>query len=294
MDSILDYFISLQESEPTELPERAIERWNKRADFWEDARKKKEKGDERVISAINYLDSKGLLEKNYDVADIGCGPGRFAAAFAKYVHKVVGLDISDKMVKHGMEHIQNEGLNNAILYTCNFQTLDIDKSGYTHAFDLVFSSMTPAIHNMDGLIKSMEMSRAWCCNITHLDRRNSLREQILQEVFGKQTAPQWNGRWFFSLFNILFLLGYNPETSYEKLHRETWVTPDEHYIDFLMEHMLPSEEHTQENANKIMQWIQSHLNKDGQIKEITDSTYGRILWDVRNKTIRPDYRTIIK
>ena len=39
MDSILDYFISLQESEPAELPERAIERWNKRADFWEDARK---------------------------------------------------------------------------------------------------------------------------------------------------------------------------------------------------------------------------------------------------------------
>lgn len=63
MDSILDYFISLQESEPAELPERAIERWNKRADFWEDARKKKEKGDERVISAINYLVSKDFLKK---------------------------------------------------------------------------------------------------------------------------------------------------------------------------------------------------------------------------------------
>ena len=72
------------------------------------------------------------------------------------------------------------------------------------------------------------------------------------------------------------------------------MTPDEQYIDSLMEHMLPSEEYTQENANKIMQWIQSHLNKDGKIKEITDSTYGRILWDVRNKTMRPDYRTIIK
>ena len=64
MDSILDYFISLQESEPAELPERAIERWNKRADFLGKTHaKKKEKGDERVISAINYLDSKGLLEK---------------------------------------------------------------------------------------------------------------------------------------------------------------------------------------------------------------------------------------
>ena len=50
MDSILDYFISLQESQPAELPERAIERWNKRADFWEDARKKKEKGEDGEIS----------------------------------------------------------------------------------------------------------------------------------------------------------------------------------------------------------------------------------------------------
>ena len=168
MDSILDYFISLQESQPAELPERAIERWNKRADFWEDARKKKEKGDERVISAINYLDSKGLLEKNYDVADIGCGPGRFAAAFAKYVHKVVGLDISDKMVKHGMEHIQNEGLNNAILYTCNFQTLDIDKSGYTHAFDLVLQH-----HALLISIDFISPSILWIAGVMELNTKSN-------------------------------------------------------------------------------------------------------------------------
>ena len=178
------------------------------------------------------------------MADIGCGPGRFVAAFARHVHKVVGLDISDKMISHGMEHIQKEGLSNACLYVCDFQKLDIEKAGYKHAFDLVFSSMTPALHG-------------------------------------------------FSLFNILFLLGYDPETSYEKSHRETWVTPDEQYIDFLMEHMLPSEEHTLENVHKITDWIHTHLNEDGQIKEVTHSAYGRILWDVRNKTVRPDYRTVI-
>ena len=253
-----------------------------------------QKGDERVDSAIRYLDSKGLLDKNYDIVDIGCGPGRFAAAFAKHVHKVVGLDISDKMVEHGMKHIQNEGLDNAALYACDFQTLDIEKEGYQHAFDLVFSSMTPAIHGMNGLMKSMEMSRAWCCNITHLDGRNLLREQIMQEVFGKRLEPQWNGRWFFSLFNVLFLLGYDPETSYEKHSRETWVTPDELYIDFLMEHMLPSEEHTQENAAKISNWVNTHLNKDGQIKEVTHTAYATVLWDVREKNVRPDYGTMMK
>ena len=35
------------------------------------------------------------------------------------------------------------------------------------------------------------------------------------------------------------------------------------------------------------------LNEDGQIKEVTHSAYGRILWDVRNQTVRPDYRTVI-
>ena len=294
MNSILDYFISLQESQPADLPDHSVKMWNKRADFWENARKKNQKGDERVDSAIRYLDSKGLLDKNYDIVDIGCGPGRFAAAFAKHVHKVVGLDISDKMVEHGMNHIQNEGLDNAALYACDFQTLDIEKEGYQHAFDLVFSSMTPAIHGMNGLMKSMEMSRAWCCNITHLDGRNLLREQIMQEVFGKRLEPQWNGRWFFSLFNVLFLLGYDPETSYEKHSRETWVTPDELYIDFLMEHMLPSEEHTQENAAKISNWVNTHLNKDGQIKEVTHTAYATVLWDVREKNVRPDYGTMMK
>ena len=121
-------------------------------------------------------------------------------------HKVVGLDISDKMISHGMEHIQKEGLSNACLYVCDFQKLDIEKAGYKHAFDLVFSSMTPALHGMNGLMKSIEMSRAWCCNTTHLERRNLLREQIMQDVFGRQLTPQWNGRWFFSLFNISVII----------------------------------------------------------------------------------------
>ena len=248
MNSVLDYFISLQESQSADMNEQSVEMWNRRAEFWENARKKNQKGNERVVSAINYLEQKGLLDKNYDVADIGCGPGRFVAAFARHVHKVVGLDISDKMISHGMEHIQKEGLSNACLYVCDFQKLDIEKAGYKHAFDLVFSSMTPALHGMNGLMKSIEMSRAWC---------------------------------------------YDPETSYEKSHRETWVTPDEQYIDFLMEHMLPSEEHTLENVHKITDWVHTHLNEDGQIKEVTHSAYGRILWDVRNKTVRPDYRTVI-
>ena len=63
MNSVLDYFISLQESQSADMNEQSVEMWNRRAEFWENARKKNQKGNERVVSAINYLEQKGLLDK---------------------------------------------------------------------------------------------------------------------------------------------------------------------------------------------------------------------------------------
>lgn len=285
----LSHFISMQESRPAHGPDHSAQTWNKRAEFWKKERENNRKGDERVDSAVRFLEQRGILSKEYDIVDIGCGPGRFAGAFAKRARSVVGLDLSEKMVSHGMEYIQSLGLSNARLCTCDFQTLDIEKEGYKNAFDLVFSSMTPAIHGMNGLMKSMEMSRGYCCNITHIYGHNRLRNKIMKEVFGKETTPQWSGKWFYSLFNVLFLMGYYPETSYETRHQELWVQPNGEYVEAAMEHMLPEEECTKENAAKILSWLKSHANTEGVLKEATDSCYGRILWDVRNKTERPDY-----
>ena len=64
MNSVLDYFISLQESQSADMNEQSVEMWNRRAEFWENARKKNQKGNERVVSAINYLEQKGLLDKS--------------------------------------------------------------------------------------------------------------------------------------------------------------------------------------------------------------------------------------
>lgn len=288
----LSYFISLHEPRPDDSQEFSPQRWDQRAEFWKKERIKKRKGDERVISDISYLEEKGLLQKHFDVADIGCGPGRFVAAFARRVHRAVGLDISEKMIAHGMEYLKEEQLTNASLHTCDFQSLDLDKEGYRKAFDLVFSSMTPALRGMDNLKKSMEMSRGWCCHVTHLSGRNYLREQILWELFGKKPVSPWNGQSFYALFNILFLSGYNPETTYESRRQEIWVTPDEEYVDFLMEHMLPQEEITKAHAKQIRSWLQRHQNQEGQLLEISETTYGRLLWDVRNPMERPDYHPV--
>lgn len=290
----LAYFINLQESRPTEESEYAVKKWDKRADMWEKERINNRKGEERIISAVNYLEQRGILTPDSTMVDIGCGPGRFAAAFAPKVKNVLGLDISEKMIAYGKEHIKVTGITNVSLRACDFKALDIDKEGYRDAFDIVFSSMTPAIHSIDGLMKSMEMSRGWCCNITHLSGYNYLRTRIAEEVFGKKPSSGWTGLWFYSLFNVLFLMGYNPETSYYTLNKEIFTEPDREYAEFIAEHMLSAEENTSGNISKIHNWLKDHANADGMIKEVTSSCYGRILWNINDKTKRPDYRALGK
>ena len=34
MNSVLDYFISLQESQSADMNEQSVEMWNRRAEFW--------------------------------------------------------------------------------------------------------------------------------------------------------------------------------------------------------------------------------------------------------------------
>ena len=288
----LAYFIRLMESRPSDAPDHSAKKWDKRAELWEKEYMNNRKGDQRILSALNFLEQRGLLTEETDMADIGCGPGRFAAAFAPKVKSVVGLDISEKMVYYGTEYIKSKGINNAKLCVCDFQTLDIDKAGFKNAFDIVFSSMTPAIHGLNGLMKSMEMSRAWCLHITHLSGKNSLQDRISEEVFGKKAAVKWTGLWFYALFNTLYLMGYNPEISYETQCKEISLIPDGNYAEFITEQLSYDGEPTAENREKVLKWLKANADENGFIKEVTESRYGRILWNINDKTERPDYRTM--
>lgn len=279
----LSYFNAVLQSQPTDSTMKTAAKWDRRANAWKKDRDNNRKNDDRITSAIQFLEQRGILHENCDIVDIGCGPGRFVAAFAKKAHQVLGLDISEKMVEHGMEYIQEQGFKNASLRTCEFQSLDLEAEGYKGAFDLVFSSMTPAIHDMDSLKKSMEMSRQWCCNVSHLYRQNHLRSRIMKELFGKELEPQSKGLWFNSLFNLLFLMGYCPETSYENRHQEIRIEPDEEYVEYIMEHMLPPEERTTEHTERILTWMKQHADEDGTLLESSDSCYGTILWNVKQK-----------
>ena len=276
----LAYFISLMEKETEPSPNI----WDRRARSWAHERKNNRKTDERLEKDFLFLENHGLLKKDFSVADIGCGPGRIAAVFASRVRFVTAFDISSEMIAQGKEYAKSLGLTNLQFHLCDFDTLDLKKEGFKRAFDLVFVSLTPAVRSHIQLLKAMEMSRGRCCCISHLYRKNRLMEQIMNEVFPEKAMRHENsGRWFYAAFNVLFLMGYKPETSYEPRHSEKQIVPDEEYLDFLMEKMFLPDDRTAANRNAVMTWLTDHAETDGTITEITDSCYGRLLWEVTNQ-----------
>ena len=286
-ESDLQYFESMQNTKLSGTPTHTAEAWNERAKFWkiDFSNPQKEKSKGRVESTIEYLKNRGILLPNTNLVDIGCGPGRFTVEFAKHAQSTLGLDISDKMIEMGKTYAEKENLNNVSFKVCDFQTLDIEKENFKNRFDIVFTSITPAINGMHALEKSMEMSRKYCFNITHIHSSSELRSRIMKEVFKKELIFR-DSFWFYSLFNLLLLRGYYPETTYHIKHEETIVTPDEESAHYLMRQVLPLEEHTPENIKLIEKWINENINDDGQLIDASDTWYGRTLWDITIKTDR--------
>jgi len=294
-------------SPPTDL-EHFIERWNTqrqgsytntredwddRAQDWDGKLRaegvRARQGQERVAAVAQYLRGRGLLGPDCDVADLGCGPGRFVAEFARTARSALGIDLSARMVDFGARYAEELGLANTQFVACDFQTADVAALGWEGRFDLVFSSITPAVAGMTALTNMMRMSRAFCCNVCFVHHRNDLDDQILRDLFGRGPRQETtsHSHWFHELFNLLWLLGYYPETSYSRQPRELELPVGPELAADRARALLPAQERTEENLERIHGFLRENACADGTVLEISDCWYGRILWDVRLRTDRP-------
>ena len=284
----LQYFVKLLNSKPLNTEEHTAAKWDIRADAWEKAYDEQKstvrKGDDRIQGTVDYLKSRSALAPDYEVADVGCGPGRFAAAFARDTRHVTGIDISEKMINAASSYVKRENTNNVSFLLRDFQTVDVERENLAGKFDLVFSSLTPAVHGMAGLEKTMLMSRKYCCNITHIYSENVLEHRMMREIFERGRTDPWEGNWryFYAMFNALFLMGYHPEATYQKRRQEKYAYFDAERTNLFIEKMLPYTERTKDNEKKIREWLLINEDKEGKFTEESTVMYGRLLWDVED------------
>lgn len=263
--------------------------WDSRAEDWE--KELAQDGPfrrsllERIGQVSDYLRTKGLLGAGSEVLDIGCGPGWFVTDFAATAGHATGIDLSPRMIEVGKNHAADCGRDNVSFLAGDFAALDIQKLAWEAKFDLVFTSITPAIGTMETLEKAMKISRGYCFNSCFVRWEDELEKRIGREVFGIEDnpSPESHGQSFYALFNLLWLMGYLPETSFHLQEQSEYVDANEdlarYYAKCFTSDMMTDEATT----GRVYEYLQTHAEPDGTILRAYKRWYGWTLWDVRTR-----------
>jgi SAM-dependent methyltransferase len=233
---------------------------------------------------MDFLQSHGLLHGEDEVIDIGCGPGRFVTAFAKTAGHVIGLDISPHMTELGARFATTQGIKNVSFEICDFTEVDIDKKNWRDRFDLVFSSITPALGSLAELEKMLVMSRAYCFSGNFVNAFEPVAEELLRKLFKVELSLRWMGRQFYALFNLLWLRGYFPIVTIFKESSEERVQPSRSLAARIAGKYLPKT--TEEDIQKIQNSLAMRADSDGLILYPMGRWYAWMLWDVRDQRER--------
>jgi SAM-dependent methyltransferase len=170
--------------------------------------------DDRVEATLDRLEKGGVVLENAHILDVGCGPGRHAAAFARRGARVVAIDISEKMIGRLRSETDPELLSRISTVVADWKSLDVADCGFVKTFDLVFANMTPAITTPDSFRKLMHASKRWCWFRGWAGRReNPLLERVHRAVFQKGPQPFYGN--FMCAWNLTCASGYFPECSFE-------------------------------------------------------------------------------
>lgn len=237
----------------------------------------------RIAESVRFLSSKGILQPEADVIDIGCGPGRFVAEFAGSVRYAVGTDISPRMLQSGHEYCAQQGIDNTAFVSCDFKKISVEEMGWAHRFDLVFSCMTPAVSSFDSLEKMIAMSRGYCCNTCCIDSRSRLEQEISRILNLKKLHPFWNGDWFYSLLNLVWLMGYYPETDYYVLKYSEPRRVTENMVRDKLKRMCPGQEFAEVQIEQVCRQLLEKSEND-IFMDTCINRYGSVLWDTRANT----------
>ena len=235
--------------------------------------------DRRIQEAIRFLSGKGLLGPECDVIDIGCGPGRFVGAFARTAHWVTGTDLSTVMTGLGADYCAENGIENVSFVPCDFKTADPEELGWSKRFDLVFSSMTPALGPYESFGKIMDMSRGYCCNAACIQSRSTLEQEVALALTDKTLKPAWDGRLFYALLNLVWLAGYFPETDYYEVTYTEQLPLDRPTLEKTLETLYRGSLSEKADLDRVYDRLMGQA-RDGVFENQCTYRYGTILWSV--------------
>ena len=152
--------------------------WNKIAkDYSEWNRSSDYEYGRKAVEAI-----RGVINRDFEVLDIGAGPGTLAIPFAEKTRKVTAVEPSTGMIEYLMKNAEAKGIKNIEVINESWQ--ETDDSSISKKFDIVTCShLLWQFKDVDRQLRRMEdASRQYCCVVHPAGGRDVIIERLWSEV----------------------------------------------------------------------------------------------------------------
>ena len=194
---------SVLEKRPEDLE---IEIYDRGAEDYRDAVKKKSYEYRQILDYGQQMIDviKEIIKPDFEVLDIGTGPGTLAIPLARLARKVTALDPSKGMLEVLEESAVAEGIEN--IETINKTWQELDDAKIRERFDLVISSEVVWQFDDVGvqLMRMHDASKKYCCATLHAGLTDDMDSELWSKIMNKEYHF---GVDYIYIYNILYSKG---------------------------------------------------------------------------------------
>lgn len=140
-------------------------------------------------AVLAFWQEQGMLHPGCRVLDIGCGVGKYGVMLAELGCDVTLTDISPEMLRHAEENMAPYA-SPWRCFACDFHAVTGQEPVFASGFDFSFSTMSPAVQDVETVRKMSRMTRGWCFLSRFSAWRQPLRDQLLR-CAGMEPSPMF-------------------------------------------------------------------------------------------------------
>ena len=181
-----------------------------------------------VNDFLKLLLKHEMLKKDSVVLDVGCGTGKYALAVSDSCKKVIGIDLSSKMIEIAKKKMNETNVTNVEFRLGDWHDIDLKQNRFDKKFDLVFAHMTPAVQSATTFQKLSDACRGWCL-LSKPTRRADPVSDTVKEIVGIREKRESSDQDIIYAFELLWKQDRLPYLNYERTRWNMKKTLEEAY-----------------------------------------------------------------
>lgn len=232
---------------------------------------------------LRFWHEEGMLHPNCRVLDIGCGVGKYGTYFAELGYDVTLTDISGEMLRRAAGNMEKYTTPWAV-FQCDFNKVTGREPVFTDGFDLVISTMSPAVHDTDTVRKMSSMSRGWCFLARFQNWEQPFRDALMRKmgmepkrVFDNLEAD------VSSMMQAVSEAGYPALVKIVDYNWSDQRTPEQ-MADYLCRNYFAGEPELERLREEALSIAISMSEQDGYVVDNVNTKVAWIYWKAEGKT----------